>query len=432
MWTRIGVAIVAVGVVAATALLEGAPSRDGGATTTQGTPADGGAGGARVERPPPAPIAPFVLRGIDWLVKAQHEDGGWGAGSHAAQQNRDPHGVQTDPATTAFAGLALLRAGHTPVEGEHRAVVRKALEYLVRTVEASGEGPRITELQGTQPQAKMGPLVDGALALQFLSRAVPLLPADDALASRAKEALARCATKVQSGQQKDGSWGGGGWANVLQASLNTAGLEMAQAAGAPVSATALSGARAHLQGNLDSESGAARSEAAAGVELYAWASAGRNAAAQSFRAAEIVETAQREGRLPADAKVEEATLVAGGASAGEAKELVAALRTSQAQTKRLDDAQLLSGFGNNGGEEFLSYMMTSEALVIQGHDAWEPWNDKMTGLLTKVQSPDGSWSGHHCITSPVFCTAAVVQTLLADRDVEVLRRAAAQAAPAAR
>jgi hypothetical protein len=426
MWTRILIAVAAAGAITATALIEGAPSRDGGDATPQGTPHAGGTGEAVVKRPPPAPIAPFVLKGIDWLVRAQHEDGGWGAGSHASQQIRDPHGVQTDPATTAFAGLALLRAGHTPVDGEHRAVVRRALEYLVRTVETAGEGPRITALEGTQPQAKMGPLVDGALALQFLSRAVPLLPKDDPLAGRAKEALASCAKKVQAGQQQDGSWGGGGWANVLQTSLNTAGLEMAQAAGTPVSAPALSRAREVLQKNLDAESGAARADAAAGIELYAWASAGRNAAAQSLRAVDLFEAAKREGRLPADARLEESTLVAGGASAGEAKELVAAMKTSEAQTKRLDDAQLLSGFGNNGGEEFLSYMMTSEALVIQGHDAWEPWNDKMTGLLTKVQSPDGSWTGHHCITSPVFCTAAVVQTLLADRDADVLRRAAAK------
>jgi hypothetical protein len=44
----------------------------------------------------------------------------------------------------------------------------------------------------------------------------------------------------------------------------------------------------------------------------------------------------------------------------------------------------------------------------------------MHGRLQKIQNSDGSWSGHHCITSPVFCTAAVVQCLTTDRDATFL------------
>src|SRR5438093_8417635 len=38
----------------------------------------------------PAPIPGFVEKGIDWIVSAQHPNGGWGAGSHAHQDVRDP------------------------------------------------------------------------------------------------------------------------------------------------------------------------------------------------------------------------------------------------------------------------------------------------------------------------------------------------------
>jgi hypothetical protein len=61
-------------------------------------------------------------------------------------------------------------------------------------------------------------------------------------------------------------------------------------------------------------------------------------------------------------------------------------------------------------------MMTSESMVSMGTNAWDQWHSKMTNLLSSVQNPNGSWSGHHCITSPVFCTAAVVLALTADRD----------------
>jgi hypothetical protein len=45
------------------------------------------------------------------------------------------------------------------------------------------------------------------------------------------------------------------------------------------------------------------------------------------------------------------------------------------------------------------------------------WNHKMKGRLAKLQNPDGSWSGHHCITGRTACTAAAVLTILSERTV---------------
>jgi hypothetical protein len=53
---------------------------------------------------------------------------------------------------------------------------------------------------------------------------------------------------------------------------------------------------------------------------------------------------------------------------------------------------------------------------------------KMSERLPKAQNPDSSWSGHHCITSPVFCTAAVVQIMSVEGETELLRRIATKAA----
>jgi hypothetical protein len=88
---------------------------------------------------------------------------------------------------------------------------------------------------------------------------------------------------------------------------------------------------------------------------------------------------------------------------------------NRAANEQLRNDDVLTGFGNNGGEEFLSFMMTSESMVSTGANAWDQWHSKMSKLLSSIQNNDGSWSGHHCITSPVFCTAAVIMTMTADR-----------------
>ncbi|HMO86237.1 MAG TPA: hypothetical protein PKC18_15090, partial [Lacipirellulaceae bacterium] len=152
--------------------------------------------------------------------------------------------------------------------------------------------------------------------------------------------------------------------------------------------------------------GRADASAAAGVELYAFNGAFRGSAVEARQARDLIEQAKTRGVLDHDAEVSEETLVRSGVSAPEAKRFNDAYFQNQQQGGRLSDEQLLAGFGNNGGEEFLSYLMTSETLLIAGAEKFHEWQDKMQGRLAKIQNADGSWGGHHCITSPVFCTAA--------------------------
>lgn len=380
----------------------------------------------------PREIAPFLQKGIDWLVEAQHENGGWGGGSHANQQNRDPRNVQVDPATTAFAGMALLRAGHTPVDGKYKESVRKATDYLVETVESYGNpsSPKITDITGTQPQAKLGPLVDTSMTAQFLARVLTTLPENDPSRSRVDAALGVCVAKLQTSQQKDGSWNlaGAGWAPVLQSSLGSNALELAEVAGKPVSEPALERARNYQKQNFDRKSGRVDARDAAGVALYAFSGAQRSNAAEAKAADELVARAKSEGKLKADAQVTTETLQQAGVAGPKAAELAAAYGDFNAQATQLKDENLLRGFGNNGGEEFLSFLLTSESMVIAGGEKWNEWNEQIRTRLEKVQNPDGSWSGHHCITSPVFCTAAVVQCLTTDRDAKLLMQIAERAA----
>ena len=104
----------------------------------------------------PKPLAPFAERALDWLAAAQSEGGGWGAGSHNRQDITDPHAVDVDPATTAFAALALVRSGNGLNNGPYRDNVKRALDYLLEAVEEHPEdGSSITNISGTQPQAKL-------------------------------------------------------------------------------------------------------------------------------------------------------------------------------------------------------------------------------------------------------------------------------------
>ena len=78
----------------------------------------------------------------------------------------------------------------------------------------------------------------------------------------------------------------------------------------------------------------------------------------------------------------------------------------------------MSGFGNNGGEEFMSFLMTGESIMMQGGNDWQKWYDMMSGKLVNIQNGDGSWNGHHCITSPVFCTATCLLILSIHNDMQ--------------
>jgi hypothetical protein len=264
---------------------------------------------------------------------------------------------------------------------------------------------------------------------------------DYSLFARTDAALDMCLAKLQAAQQTDGGWGrGGGWAPVLQSSLSTSALEIAKANGKTVDESKLVAARAYQKNQVQVAVAApaagaagpgggivsgpatvtASTDASAGVALYSFNGAFRGNAVEAAEAESVVRDAIKAGNLPSDAAVNEQNLRRAGRGESAAKRLSEAATQNYAQIAQLGDENLLAGFGNNGGEEFLSYLLTSETLVIAGGDKFHEWNDKMHGRLQKIQNTDGSWSGHHCITSPVFCTAAVVQCLTTDRDAKFL------------
>ena len=85
----------------------------------------------------------------------------------------------------------------------------------------------------------------------------------------------------------------------------------------------------------------------------------------------IIEKGKRDGRLDANAPMSADALEKLGVDKKEAEQLGSAFRQNETTRALLKQDDVLAGFGNNGGEEFLSHMMTSESLVVTGGKDWK-------------------------------------------------------------
>ncbi len=380
-----------------------------------------GSGSALVASGPRAdakPISKTVENGLTWLSKHQLAGGGWGQGDEAAGMGHGMDGMrdQSNVADSSMALLAFLRAGHTPNRGAHRDAVKKGIDYVIAEVESSdSDSLYVSSVRGTRVQAKIGPYADTFAALMVLSEARGTMR-DGPANARLDAALKKVVRKIERNQRQDGTWEGGGWAPVLSQALAAKGMNRAAQQGIEVSEVALDRLedQAHSQVNLQTNTFSA--DAAAGVGLYGGAAATaaardtattRKVKAESMKA----QAARAENQTPdVPSKAEIAAAEKRADESGKA-----AAKVEGALIANLSNDSFIAGFGNNGGEEFLSYMMISESLVAKGGDEWSKWDAQITTLVNKVQNEDGSWTGHHCITGRTFCTAAALLVLMGDR-----------------
>ena len=312
--------------------------------------------------------------GAGWLVENQNSDGGWGAGIWG----RDVRAATSDIATTSLAVMALLRDAKG--EPAHRKAIEHGIRFVVRAVESSPlEGARLQGPQGTQPQYKLGRNVDTHFAALMLGEVSKNLALDED--ERIGSAYDKVLTKVVAAQRADGSFDADGWAPVLSSSVAAQSLYRAQAQGKKIDLEILERSDGYQQKLVDAKTGSFDSSAGAGVDLYAAASSLINNNDAGKRVA--------------------------GEDGGRAEQ---AARATADSVRREGDA-LIAGFGSVGGEEMLSYMMISDSMAERGGEDWEVWNQKIATQLVATQNADGSWSGHHCITSTTFVTAAAVMTL---------------------
>jgi hypothetical protein len=360
-------------------------------------------------------------RGLTWIVRAQHQNGGWGAGSHSRQDVVDPHAVEPDPATSAMVAMALLRNGSTLTEGKYSAHLNKVLEYLMKATEnSSPESFNITHLTGTQIQTKLGQNIDVILTAQFFSNILDYVDNNNALKNRIEKNLNTCVAKIQRAQDSSGNIAGAGWAGVLQSSFAANALESAQTKGADVDEEALARSRTAQKNNYDAKTGDVKTDMGAGVMLYSVSGSARASAKEARRVEEEVRKAKESGALAPNAPVNAENLQKIGFDKDDALNYSTAYEVYQSAKVQAQREDVMDGFGSNGGEEFLSYLQTGESMVIGKDDGWQKWYDNISGRMLKIQNNDGSWNGHHCITSPVFCTATSLLILSINNDIDKL------------
>lgn len=360
-----------------------------------------------------------VKKGIEWIAAAQAPDGGWGSGSHAEQNIRDPHAVSTDPASTSLVTMSLLRNDNSLEKGKYAPALKKGTEYLLRSVEnCPANQVQITTLTNTQPQVKLGRNIDVILTAQFFTNILRYEIKDEQLKKRIENALDKCIDKIQKTQSNNGAWQDGGWAPVLQSALANNALESADDIGRYVDSNKLRRSREYQKLNFNADTKSAVTGDAAGVLLYSISSTARASAKDAQKAEVVIDKAKKDGKLDKNANVTEENLVIAGLSTSESKNFSTAYKVNEAAKGEALREDVMEGFGNNGGEEFLSFLMTGESMLMQGGDGWKKWYDMMSGKLVNIQNKDGSWNGHHCITSPVFCTATCLLILSIHNDMQ--------------
>lgn len=296
-----------------------------------------------------------IRSGFEWLVRALPREGGWGTDI----------GQPPDIGCTSLAGLALLSAGNTPREGVFSREARQAVSYVLDCA-ARMPGDDITASLQTQLQNKIGRHAHSFLAALLLSQVIGESPD----AGSVRRALRRILDVVVAAQAPEGHWGQNSWAPTLGTVMGWVALRAAYFAGLRVGTSPDTTARYLARQMQASLGGAAGSwmhtlyKNAAGIRvLFHVGKENEPIAKRCF---------------------------------AEAESLVGKDNTP---------------FTQAGGEEFLAFHLITETMLKKGGNDWAKWFPPLRDKILAVQNADGSWTGHHCITSRTFCTAAAVLVL---------------------
>lgn len=297
-----------------------------------------------------------VQRGVDFLMKTINRDGSCGVDV----------GQPADIGCTSMVGLALLAQGSTPMEGPRSRELCDLRGFILRQAE-NMPSDDITSATGTQLQNKIGRHAHSFFATLFLSQ----LLGEGNNPEPVRNALRRVCAAVIKSQTSDGDWGNQSWAPTLGTVMGWVSLRAADFAGMKVG-----GAPQKTAEHLIKKMGSADVQNRGWMhELYKNATGIRVLYAMQLEEEDVAKKAF--------------------------SDVLKFVTTDN------------TPFSQAGGEEFLAFHLITETMLQKGGEDWEKWFPVVRDKIVKVQNGDGSWTGHHCITSRTFCTAAAILVLTA-------------------
>ncbi len=281
-----------------------------------------------------------IQKGLAHLAKTQAKDGSWRSGS----------AYESYPcAMTSLAGLALMAGGHTPVEGEYAAHVRKAVDYVLSCSQPTGLICR--------PSEEQRPMYGHGFAMLFLGQAYGMERSPSRQA-RIKRVLERAVRLTGASQSTYGGWlytpeSGGDEGSVTVTQIQ--GLRSIRNAGIKVPKSVIDRACKYVENSANPDGG-------------------------------IRYTARGGGssRPPITAAA-----VAVMYNAGQYENPVA--------EKSLEYIKNLGKGGSwsrmYGGHKYYAMLYTSQAMYLSSEENWKWFFPSAREDLLREQSSDGSWQG---------------------------------------
>lgn len=297
-----------------------------------------------------------VRRGLEWLKRTEGRKGGHG--TDISQPD--------DIGCSAMVGLALLANGSTPSQGPNKLHLRRIVNYLIGCVDAMPNG-NITSKTGTQLQNKIGSQAHTFFALLFLSQ----ICGEIGIHKKTNQAVGKLVKAVVGSQSSRGDWGQESWAPTLGTVMGWTSLRSAHFAGFRVGGSPEKTAEhlmKQMKGSLRQNEHWMHSlyKNATGIRvLYAMGKEKEDISKKAFE--NVLKLVTRDN----------------------------------------------TAFNQAGGEEFLAFHLITETMLQKEGTDWETWFPKVRDKMLDVQNEDGCWTGHHCITSRTFCTAAACLVLSA-------------------
>ena len=277
-----------------------------------------------------------IAKGLRFLVKVQERDGSW----------RSPAGYPT--AMTSLAGLALLAAGNTPVEGPYAVNVRRAMDYLISNSAPSGLIARVDEEQSC--------MHGHGFAMLFLAESFGM-ERDTQRQSKIRRVLEKAIVLTGQSQSARGGWlytpnSGGDEGSVTVTQIQ--GLRACRDAGIHVPKAIIDRACKYIADSANDDGGIS----------YRVGQPGSRPAITAAAVATMYNAGQYEDPIALKALEYIKRLLAGNAHAYP-----------------------------SGGHEYYAMLYASQAMYLSSEENWNQYFPRVRDHLIKAQSGSGGWTG---------------------------------------